>query len=113
MAEKRYAMISQPMNGLEDYQIKATKAKATKALETKGYEVLNTLFEGEWANNDNLRANGFVNIPVAFLAKSIESMAKCDAVYFCDGWEKARGCIIEHQVAQTYGLDVFYETPTV
>lgn len=26
------------------------------------------------------------NIPLCFLAKSLEAMSKCDTVYFCHGW---------------------------
>ena len=30
-------------------------------------------------------------------------MSECDTVYFCKGWENARGCKIEHEVAKSYG----------
>ena len=43
------------------------------------------------------------------LGKSIELLAQADVVYFCDGWEYARGCKIEHDAAVAYGLDVIYE----
>lgn len=56
-----------------------------------------------------MKAEGVVQIPVRFLAKSLEKMSLCDAVYFCKGWEQARGCRIEHEVAVAYGLDVIYE----
>jgi hypothetical protein len=36
-------------------------------------------------------------------------MSKCDAVYFCNGWENARGCKIEHDIAIAYGLLTIYE----
>lgn len=32
--------------------------------------------------------------PLWFLAKSIELLAEADVVYFCSGWESARGCRI-------------------
>ena len=37
------------------------------------------------------------------LAKSIEAMSKADAVVFMKGWQEARGCRIEHQIAIDYG----------
>ena len=37
-----------------------------------------------------------------YLAKSIELMAKADIVFFINNWESARGCTVEHQVAQAY-----------
>jgi hypothetical protein len=43
------------------------------------------------------------------LAKSLEKMAHCNTVYFAKGWENARGCKIEHEVALQYGLNIFYE----
>lgn len=104
-------MISQPMNGFTDEQIKTTREKVIKALEEKGYEVINTFFNEEWSKKENLEAEGVVNIPVKFLSKSIEKMSTVDAVYFCSGWENARGCIIEHDIAKAYGLQVFIEPP--
>ena len=37
------AMISQPMNGLTDAQITATRNKAIQYLESKGYKVLKVM----------------------------------------------------------------------
>jgi hypothetical protein len=102
------AMLSQPMVGKSDDEIIDTTFKGIQALEHLGYEVVNTLFTDEWYNKDQMEARGVVQIPLCFLAKSLENMANCHAVYFCDGWEKARGCRIEHDVATTYGLEILY-----
>lgn len=102
------AMISQPMNGKTDDQIRQQKQSAEAKLKELGYEVLNTFFEDDWANEDHLQLI-YSNIPVAFLARSIDGMAKCNAVYFCKGWEDARGCKIENSIAEAYGLTIFYE----
>ena len=37
-------------------------------------------------------------------------MSLCHAAYFCKGWEKTRGCKIEHDAAVAYGLEIIYET---
>jgi hypothetical protein len=103
------AMLSQPMAGLTDEEIVATRERAIKALEEKGYEVINTLFTDEWYHPEAMEARGVVNIPICFLSKSIENMSLCHAAYFCKGWEKARGCKIEHDVAKAYGLTIIYE----
>ena len=50
-----------------------------------------------------------VDIAIYLLAKSIEYIGRVDAVYFMKGWENARGCRIEHQVAVEYDRKVFYE----
>ena len=103
------AMISQPMNGKTDDEIITTRDKAIKILESKGYEVINTFFEDEWCADGVLENNGIVNKPLWFLAKSLEKMSECEAIYFCKGWENTRGCSIEHSTAFAYGLKIIYE----
>lgn len=99
------AMVSQPMVGeTDEQQIAATRERATAKLEAMGYEVVGTLFTEE-----AVESSGVVQVPLRFLAKSLESMSLCHAVYFCKGWENARGCRIEHDAAVVYGLEVLYE----
>ena len=103
------AMISQPMAGKTDEEIKATREKAIAALKEKGYEIVNTLFTDEWYNSEKMRERGVVQIPLCSLATSLTNMSLCHAAYFCKGWENARGCRIEHDAAVAYGLDIIYE----
>lgn len=103
------AMLSQPMAGKSEEEIVAARERAIAALEKRGYEVVNTLFTDEWYNPEKMVERGVVNVPVCFLAKSLDSMSLCHAAYFCKGWRQARGCIIEHEVAQAYGLEIIYE----
>lgn len=103
------AMLSQPMAGKTEDEIVATRDRAIKALEDRGYEVVNTLFTDEWYSKENMEERGVVQIPLCFLAKSLENMSLCHAAYFCKGWEKTRGCKIEHDAAVAYGLEVIYE----
>ena len=103
------AMLSQPMAGKTEEEIVATRDRAIKALEDRGYEVVNTLFTDEWYSKENMEERGVVQIPLCFLAKSLENMSLCHVAYFCKGWEKTRGCKIEHDAAVAYGLEVIYE----
>lgn len=103
------AMLSQPMNGLTDEQIVETRNKAVAAMKTQGYEIINTPFTDEWYSKEKMAARGVEQIPLCFLAKSLENMSLCHAVYFCKGWENARGCRIEHEAAKAYGLKILYE----
>ena len=103
---KKVAMISQTMRGKTEQEILQTREKAVAALTEKGYEVLNTYFDDE---EQELKEKGFENVPLYHLAKSLKYMSKCNAVYFCKGWENARGCKIEHKTAKAYGLDMIYE----
>lgn len=83
-------MISQPMNGLTDEEIKAVREEVIKVINPE-WEVLNTLLDIEFYN------------PIYYLAKSIEKLAEADVVVFVPGWEKARGCKIEYEIAKAYG----------
>lgn len=106
---KEKAMLSQPMAGKTDEEIIATRENAISTLKEKGYEIVNTLFTDEWYNRDAMEKRGVIQIPLCFLAKSIDNMSFCHAAYFCNGWENARGCRIEHDVAKAYGLTILYE----
>ena len=103
------AMLSQPMAGKTDEEIIATREKAISALKEQGYEIVNTLFTDEWYSKEKMEERGVVQIPLCFLAKSLENMSLCHAAYFCKGWKKARGCRIEHDAAVEYGLTIIYE----
>ena len=103
------AMMSQPIAGKTEQEIRETREKAIAALEEKGYQVINTLFTDEWYSDENMRKRGVEQKPLCFLAKSLENMSLCHAAYFCKGWENARGCRIEHEAAKAYGLKVIYE----
>lgn len=103
------AMLSQPMAGKTEQEIRETRERAIAALKRKGYEVVNTLFTDEWYSDKAMQERGVVQIPLCFLAKSLENMSLCHAAYFCKGWESARGCRIEHEAAAAYGLTIIYE----
>lgn len=108
MTQKK-VMLSQPMSGKSDEEIEFTRNRAISYLESLGYEVVNTLFTDEWYKPEAMKNRGVVNVPLCFLAKSLENMSKCDIAYFCKGWETARGCLVEHLAAKSYGLQIIYE----
>ena len=93
-------MISQPMKGKTNEQIREERAELVKRLQKEGIEVVDTVFENAPADED---------VAIYMLSQSIRYIGKVDAVYFMKGWEKARGCKIEHEVAVEYGKKVFYE----
>ena len=94
-------MISQPMNGKTNEQIKSERENIVKRLHDMHIEVIDTVFDFEVQN--------VKNEPVFYLAKSIEKMSNADAVLFMNGWIEARGCRIEHEVARSYGIKILYE----
>ena len=93
-------MISQPMRGKTNEQIKEERAELVKKLESQGHEVVDTVFEEAPADED---------MAIYMLSQSIRYIGKVDALYFMKGWENARGCKIEHEVAIAYGKQVYYE----
>ena len=103
------AMISQPMAGKTDEEIAEARDRARAKLREMGYEFVNTLFTDEWYSAEAMKERGVVQVPLCYLAKSLENMSLCHAAYFCKGWENARGCRIEHDAAIAYGLEVLYE----
>ena len=93
-------MISQPMKGKTNEQIRKEREKIVEKLQNGGWEVVDTVFEDAPTDED---------MAIYMLSQSIRYIGKVDALYFMNGWEKARGCKIEHEVAVEYGKDVFYE----
>ncbi len=97
------------MAGKTDEEIIEDRERAVAALTAKGYEVVNTYFSDKWYSDDAMEERGVVQVPLCYLAKSLENMSLCHTAYFCKGWEDARGCRIEHDAAVAYGLEVLYE----
>ena len=95
--------------GKTDEEIAEARDKAHAKLREMGYEFVNTLFTDEWYSDEAMEERGVVQVPLCYLAKSLENMSLCHAAYFCKGWENARGCRIEHDAAVAYGLEVLYE----
>lgn len=91
-------MISQPMRGKTNEQIRKERKGIVNKLINEGHEVIDTVLE--------LDAN---KSAIYYLAKSIELLDKADTIYFMKGWENARGCIIEHEVAKKYGKQIIYD----
>ena len=79
----RKAMLSQPMAGKTHEEIVETRERTIHALRERGYEIVNTLFTDEWYGREAMEARGVVQIPLCFLAKSLENMSLCHAAYFC------------------------------
>lgn len=85
-------MISQPMMGKSNKQIRKERESLIKTLESEGHQVVDTVLD----ISDGLS-------PVYYLGESIKKMSEADAVVFMPGWENARGCRIEHEIALEYG----------
>lgn len=83
--------ISQPMRGKSDEEI--LNKSAEKQMD-EPVEVIDSFFQS--APTDAR--------PLWYLGESLKLLATADVAYFAKGWEKARGCKIEHTCAVEYGI---------
>ena len=97
--------ISQPMKGLTDEEIlKAREEIRARAEHTIGEPVeLIDSFIKDYPGEINK------SIPVWYLGKSIQLLSQADIVYFAGDWRNARGCKIEYEVANAYGIKFIKE----
>ena len=92
--------ISQPMKDRTDEEIQKVRNQAIadiKEVYGKDVEILDS-FISEKPGSET------VNEALWSLGKSIQILAQADVAYFCEGWDKARGCKIEHKCALQYGI---------
>ena len=93
--------ISQPMNGLSDEEILKKREEIIKKVEkrypNKSIEIIDSFFQG--APHDAS--------PVWFLGKSIQLLSQADLLVMGEGWEDARGCKLEYEIAAAYGIPIF------
>ena len=94
-------MISQPINGRNEEEIKKERQDIIEKFNKMHIEVINTLFNEEVPDN--------CNAAVYYLGKSISAMKDIDALYMCDNWMNAKGCRIENRVAREYGIKILHK----
>ena len=92
--------ISQPMNG-----------KTTEEIENERNYIIDRLRENESVEiiDSFFKDKPYEASPLWYLGESIKLMSEADVVFFCNGWQTARGCKIEHDCALEYGIDTMYE----
>lgn len=99
--------VSLPMRGKTTEQIRREIAEASQrfldikwneGVELMAISVIDSVFDLEEGTD-----------PLVYLGKSIELMAQADYVFFVKGWEKARGCQVEHLIAEKYGKEIIEE----
>ena len=94
--------ISQPMRDKTNEQIEAERARAVETVKSHygdDVEIIDSFFKD--APHEAK--------PLWFLGKSFELLSAADVAYFVKGWDKYRGCKMEHMAAMEYGIDVIAE----
>lgn len=94
-------MISQPMNGKTEKQIREEREKVIEKLERLSWNVVDTIFADETPKD--------CDTALYYLSKSIKAIGEVDAVLFMNGWSKARGCRVEHEICLQYDKPTMYE----
>lgn len=91
--------ISQPMRGKSDEEIVEERDWAYQHILNKHGKDSTMIIESYDP------AMQFTS-PVEALSKSLAMLADADVAYFMDGWQVARGCYIERNVCEAYGIPV-------
>lgn len=95
--------ISQPMRGKSEEEILATRSIIEQIIQKKlngEAEIVDSYFEEYPCAKDHK------NLPLKFLAKSIDKLAEADVMFMLDDGNYSRGCSIELNCAVEYGLIV-------
>lgn len=105
----KYAVISQPMKGIDPDKVKLQREKAEAAVKLAGYEPIDDIYQGDNFNYD-VADETVINPALCHMGIALARLSRAHAIYMCDGWGAARGCRMEHQAAVAFGVDVLYET---
>ena len=105
--------ISQPMTGLDEEDILFTRAKEkAKARLMFGDDVE---FAPSYTSDvtrmrveQHSKRADEMNWDIYWLVDSLRFMCTCDALWLVEGQENSKGCQTEREIAEMYGLDVYY-----
>jgi hypothetical protein len=71
----------------------------------RDWAVICPIENDEWAYED-----GIISYEDT-LESDLAIIARCDAIYFCPGWEKGKGTLVEHDFALKNGITIITEEP--
>lgn len=108
--------ISQPMTGLTEREIydartnEINKIKHNDRWDTKDVDFISSYVSDKAQEllKDMLDIHEQHRIDIVLLAIAIRKLASADIIWMSHGWEESRGCKIEHMVAGTYQIPVYY-----
>lgn len=94
--------ISLPITGFPLTQVKRKAGQIKRLLQAKGFIPLSPLDIAPEPDK-----------PISYyMGRDIMALMECQAVFFCRGWEKSNGCLLEYHAAQIYGLERIFEEGT-
>lgn len=93
-------MISQPMNGVPDFEVRGIQNYLKEEFSKYNIEVVDS-FLTEVPDSE------IKNPRLFYLGRTIQNfLSDVDAVYFCTGWERAKGCRIERDICEEYNIPI-------
>ena len=100
--------ISQPMNGKDEKDILQNMQKIFEDFKEYNEMVDPLPADDCYILIDNYHKEGIPEDAgrLAYLGDSISKMSDADIIIFAPGWERAKGCAIEMEIARTY--DILY-----
>lgn len=98
--------ISQPMSGVPEDEILSVRASIFSHFRDEHPEAV---MLGSYVDNGFMENANIVAHPeVFYLGQALEILSEADVILMAKGWEKARGCRIEHKVARYYDIPIVY-----
>jgi len=113
--------ISQPMFGKSDMEIYEERNRIIEYAKDKfkDVQIIDSMLDITYKDTPSVQkvydpredTNKMVKLDILgerigglYLSKSLQIMMYSDMVIFAPGWDKARGCNIEHAVCKAYGI---------
>ena len=98
--------ISLPITGL-DYEVqKLVAEQAAERIRAMGNEPVNPF---DVPCPDKIGSLTEEQLWAYYMGRDIEQLLLCDAIYFCDGWVKSKGCNIEYLIALLQQKKMLFE----
>lgn len=95
---KKKIYISLPITGRDFDEVKSEILYVSGVLEMKGYRVVTPI---------DFDVNPDLDKPYhELLGNDIKALMECDEVCLCPGWEKSKGCRLEHFAAKLWDKDI-------
>lgn len=91
--------LSVPITGHDEKEVREHADLIKASLSRAGHKVINPF--DIYAGKNPTYAD--------YLCSDLRVLADCDAIFLCKGWQFSRGCRIERNFAEEFGLQVMTE----
>ena len=106
--------ISQPMTGLSEEEILATRQKEVDEIyqcankDNVQVNIIDSYIDDKTRGSFQEYITDVINWDIYWLSQSLQKLALADVLWLCDGWERSKWCNIERECAIQYRLDIVY-----